>query len=91
MEIFHDKDEQKFYMKNQDIYAEICYSNAEEGAISIDHTWVDEEYKGKGLGKMLMDELTAFARREHLKIIPVCPFIKVLVERYPDEYQDLIK
>ena len=91
MEIFHDKDEQKFYMKNQDIYAEMCYSDAGEDAISIDHTWVDEEYKGKGLGKMLMYELADFARREHLKIIPVCPFIKVLLERYPDEYKDLVK
>lgn len=91
MEIFHDKDEQKFYMKNRDIYAEMCYSEAGKDTISIDHTWVDEEYKGKGLGKMLMDELAGFVRREHLKIIPVCPFIKVLLERYPDEYKDLVK
>lgn len=91
MEVFHDKEGQRFYMKNSEVYAELCYSKKENGLISLDHTWVDDVYKGKGLGKILMDNLAKFARGENLKIIPICPFIKMLVQKYPEEYRDLLE
>ncbi|MDP2385808.1 MAG: GNAT family N-acetyltransferase [Bacteroidota bacterium] len=55
----------------------------------IEHTEVNAEYEGKGLGKLLVKAGVEFAREKGLKILPLCPYAKVIFQRTP-EYADVL-
>lgn len=56
--------------------AKMTYSIATPNLVIIDHTEVDDEYKGQGMGRKLLDALVAKARKEGFKILPLCPYAK---------------
>lgn len=49
----------------------------------IDHTEVDESFRGDGVGRKLLDFLVAKARKEDLKILPLCPYAKSQFDKDP--------
>ena len=57
--------------------------------IIIDHTEVNPKNEGKGLGKMMVAKAIAYAREKNLKIIPLCPFAKKVIDKTP-EFQDVL-
>lgn len=57
---------------------EMTYSKAGADKIIIDHTEVDENQKGKGIGKILLAKVVDYARSNNIKIIPLCPFAKTM-------------
>lgn len=61
--------------------AEMTYSKAGTGRIIIDHTEVSEVLKGKGAGKQLVTAAVDYARKNNLKILPLCPFARSVFER----------
>jgi uncharacterized protein len=67
--------------------AEMTYSLAGEIMI-IDHTEVDEALRGTGAGATLVAAAVAWARGEHRRIMPLCPFARSVFERTP-EYADV--
>lgn len=54
--------------------AEMTYTRAEGGVIVINHTQVDEELRGKGVGKSLVAASVKWARENDSKIMATCPF-----------------
>lgn len=63
---------------------EMTYTWAGSGKFIIDHTGVEEEYSGKGYGRQLVMEAVEFARKEKVKIIPLCPYAKRVFDRNSD-------
>ncbi len=59
------------------------YTLAGPGKMIIDHTEVNEAYEGKGLGLRLVKAGVAYARENHLKILPLCPFAKKIFDITP--------
>ena len=57
--------------------------------ILIEHTQVDEALRGKNAGKQLVAAGVEFARKNKLKVVPLCPFAKKVFERVK-EYQDVL-
>ncbi|MCU0368250.1 MAG: N-acetyltransferase [Cyclobacteriaceae bacterium] len=75
--------------ENNQRLAEMTYSIAGENLIIIDHTEVSDALRGKGAGKKLVDEAVDYARKNGIKIIPLCPFAKSVFDRTP-EYNDVL-
>ncbi len=50
----------------------------------IDHTEVNEDFKGKGVGQQMLMKAVAYARTNHLKIMPLCPFAKSVFDKNLD-------
>lgn len=76
--------ESKGYFKASDSDREagrMTYSWAGKDKFIIDHTEVDPAFKGQGVGKVLLDAAVAYARENHLKVIPLCPFAKSQFDR----------
>ena len=71
------------------ILAEMTYSKAGDALIIIDHTQVSDELKGKSAGKQLVSASVDYARKHHLKILPLCPFAKSVFEKVK-EFQDVL-
>ncbi|MEL7231552.1 MAG: GNAT family N-acetyltransferase [Pseudomonadota bacterium] len=69
--------------------AEMTYSRAGKSRIIIDHTGVPKELGGLGVGKALVLSAVEDARKEGLKIIPLCPFAKAQIEKNKD-WQDVL-
>ncbi len=79
----------RFVVQDNDEYAgEMTYTWAGEDKIIIDHTGVLKEHGGKGLGKKLVMEAVDFARNNNIKILPLCPFAKRVLEK--EEFKDVI-
>ncbi|HTF03926.1 MAG TPA: GNAT family N-acetyltransferase [Bacteroidia bacterium] len=80
----------KFFIEENGIrVATMTYTHAGPGKIIIDHTEVDSSQEGKGLGKLLVKAGVDYARANNLKILPLCPYAKKVMER-AEEYQDVL-
>jgi predicted GNAT family acetyltransferase len=55
----------------------------------IEHTEVSDELKGKGAGKQLVAAAVDYARKNNLKIKPLCSFTRAVINRVK-EYQDVL-
>lgn len=62
----------------------MTYSWAGENLIIIDHTEVNPEFKGKNVGKLMVLAAVDFARKNNIKILPLCPFAKSVFDRNAD-------
>ncbi|MEH6307725.1 GNAT family N-acetyltransferase [Olivibacter sp. CPCC 100613] len=59
------------------------------GRLTVYHTEVDPEHEGKGYAKLLLNKLVEYARENHLKIAPLCPYVHSQFKRHPELYQDI--
>ncbi len=69
--------------------AELTYIRNGPSTIVIDHTEVDEKLAGQGIGKKLVESAVEFARANGLKIKPLCPYARKVIDSTP-EYQDVL-
>ncbi len=93
MDIQHKSGESKgaFFVKDKDdVKAKISYSKAGTSQIIIDHTEVSDELRGENIGKKLVEYAVNYARENKLKVIPLCPFAKAVIER-DESLQDVLK
>lgn len=67
----------------------MTYTWAGDSKFIIDHTEVNEEFSGKGVGKKLLMAAVDYARNNHLKIIPLCPFAKSVFDK-TEEIRDVL-
>lgn len=68
------------------------YIEYEESGDEIDftHTIVPSEIGGRGIGTDLVKYALAYARVEHLKVIPSCSFVESMIQNN-EVYKDLKK
>ena len=55
------------------------------------HTEVAPKAEGKGYAKELLNAMVDYARKNHLHVIPLCPFVHAQFKRHPEDYADLWK
>ncbi|UUV22078.1 GNAT family N-acetyltransferase [Paenimyroides aestuarii] len=92
MEINHRKEESKgvFIATENSLKAgEMTYSKAGDDKFIIDHTEVNPEFKGKGVGKEMVLAAVDYARENGIKILPLCPFAKAMFDKNKD-IQDVL-
>ncbi len=79
-----------FYMEeNGNRLAEMTFSKAGDRLIIIDHTEVSDALRGTGAGLKLVAAGVDYARKNGLKIMPLCPFAKSVFDR-KSEYRDVL-
>lgn len=84
------EDKGEFFIENNDRQiALMTYKKTGDGVITIDHTEVDSNHRGEGLGEDLVAAGVKYARENDLKIIPTCVFAKKLIDLKP-EFQDVL-
>lgn len=66
---------------------EVTFSGSDSTWI-IDHTYVDEEYRGKNVARKLVDTVAGEAKKQGKKVMATCPYaLKVFKEN--EEYTDV--
>ncbi len=74
---------------NNEHLAEMTYSKAGDKLLIIDHTEVSDTLRGKGAGKQLVTAAVDHARKNQLKILPLCPFAKSVFDKTP-QFEDVL-
>lgn len=59
------------------------------GLLTVYHTEVLPKAEGKGLAKQLLAAMVEHARKNGLKVIPLCPYVHAQFKRHPDDYADV--
>ncbi|QDH81635.1 N-acetyltransferase [Echinicola soli] len=87
MKIEREEDRRKgrFVIYENDKFAgEMTYVWAGKSKFIIDHTGVEENYSGRGMGKQMVMAAVEYARDNNLKILPLCPFAKKVFDTYKE-------
>lgn len=88
MDSIKDTDHQ-FYIGESpdDVSAQIVFE-INEGILTIISTDVSASLQGQGIGQKLVAYAVEYARKNNLKIFPVCPYAKKQFEKHP-EFNDV--
>lgn len=62
--------------ENNEMAGEMTYTWVGKDKFIIDHTSVDDKFGGKGFAKILVQAGVDYARKNEVKIIPLCPYAK---------------
>ena len=94
MLIQHKQTEKKgmFFVpgEEEDFLAELIYNKQDDGNMIIEHTHVDDELRGQNIGYQLVHSAVEYAKSHNLKIIPLCPFAKAVIDKKP-EFKEVLK
>ena len=69
--------------------AELIYTLTSPDKMVIEHTEVDDSLKGKNVGTDMVLAAVHYARTKHLKIVPNCPFARLILKRHT-EFSDVL-
>lgn len=69
---------------------ELTFSRAGPKLIIADHTGVPDGFRGRGVGRALVERLVADARAEGFKIFALCPYVKAEWQKHP-EWNDMFQ
>lgn len=64
--------------------AELIYRLTSPDKMVIEHTEVKESLQGKNIGTDLVLAAVEYARANHIKIIPNCPFARQILKRHTE-------
>lgn len=75
-------------MKGEDQMGEMMVSISGQN-LTVYHTKVSTKAKGKGYAKKLPDAMVEHAPSNHLKVIPICPYVHAQFKRHQQDYADV--
>lgn len=62
---------------------ELAYLKPAPGRAVLEHTIVSEVLRGQGVARQLVDAAVTWARGSGVKLVPVCPYAKKVLEHDP--------
>lgn len=87
MEIIQENEEKRGFFKAVEDSKEagvMTYTWAGPTKFIIDHTDVNPDFKGQGVGQQMVMKAIEYARANNLKIMPLCPFAKSVFDKNAD-------
>jgi len=57
--------------------------------LTVYHTEVSEKLKGQGVASKLLAHMVDYVRKNHLKVIALCPYVHVQFTRHEAQYADI--
>ncbi len=74
-----------------EISGQIAYANyrLQANILNLDYVFAPEELRGTGAAGKLMEEIAQLAKKNNLKINPICGYAAVWLRKHK-EYHDLV-
>lgn len=85
---FDDKEGAFVVEQEQERLAEMTF-RVSDGNMIVTHTHVAEELRGQKVADKLLEEMVTYARKNDLKVVPLCAFVQVQFKRNPERYADI--
>ncbi len=86
--VTHDTALQRFEVHIGDQLAVLNYRR-DGNHVTYIHTGVPENLEGRGIGSAIAHAALEYAKTEHLEVVPLCPFVRAHIEKYP-EYRPMV-
>jgi predicted GNAT family acetyltransferase len=86
--VTHNEMASRFELHVDGIRALLTYRQFSNRMV-FDHTEVPKPLEGHGLASKLAQYALDFARANHLRVVPLCPYVSGFIRKHP-EYQDLV-
>lgn len=88
--IVHNEAQRRFELIIEDKLSIVEYQQSDPNTLALTHTEVDPTLEGHGVGSALVKGVFDYLRENHLRMVPLCPFVRTYLQRHP-EYQDLVR
>lgn len=85
----HNAEEKRYELEVGGEQAVVEYIRDGE-VLFLTHTYVPEDLEGRGIGSELVRSVLEDVRERGLRIVPLCPFVAVWINRHPD-WEPLVK
>ena len=79
----------KFYLMQDDTEMGRMEFGIQDNLLTVYHTEVSPEFEGRGLAKILLQGMVSYARAQHLKVKPLCPYVLARFKRQEEEFADI--
>ncbi len=89
IQVTHNRGHSRFEITIEDANAVLDYTLA-DGLMTITHTFVPPELRGKNIAGQLAKAAFEFAHAENLKVVPQCSYIRVYARRHPEVQRILL-
>jgi uncharacterized protein len=89
LKVINNTDHNRFEADLGNDFAFIEYSEGED-YLSLDHTFVPDSHRGKGIAGRLIHQVLEYIRERKIQIIARCPVVRKYIETHP-EYIPLLK
>lgn len=83
LELVKNDDKHRFEM-DVDGYTAIIEFNQNQNKIILIHTEVPAELEGRGAATAIIEKALDYIEKNHLKLIPLCPFVVAYIKRHPE-------
>lgn len=87
--IVNNTAEHRFQLEMPEGMGVLEYKMRGPDTIALVHTEVPRALTGQGIAARLAHEALEYARANHLRVIPICPYVRAYLERHP-EYADTL-
>ena len=67
-----------------DGYTAVIVYKEHHFTITLLHTEVPPELEGKGAATAIIEKTLGYLEKNHLRLIPVCPFVLAYIKRHPE-------
>lgn len=85
--VTHNAEQQRFELQTAPP-AFLSYTR-EGNRVIMDHTYVPDELRGRGLAADLVRAALTEARQQHWSVVPACSYVAAFIDRHP-EFADLV-
>jgi predicted GNAT family acetyltransferase len=89
LEVIHNEAEDRFETWIDGRLSKLDYM-LDENTIVMTHVGVNPDHRGQGVAGKLTQVALEYARKNSLRVIPMCPYIAAFIRRNP-KYEDLTK
>lgn len=86
--IRHDREHHKFHADVDGSEARLTYSEAGDGVLDYQSTFVPPDARGQGIAGELVRHALDYAREQGYRVIPSCPYVERWIDAHPD-YEEL--
>jgi predicted GNAT family acetyltransferase len=74
----------KEFQMEVDGYTAIIAYKEDHASITLLHTEVPPELEGRGVATAIIEKTLNWVEKNHLRLIPLCPFIITYIKRHPE-------
>ena len=90
MEFVFKKNQIALYDSQELVIAEVTFPDLDADTVEIDHTFVDDSFRGQGVAGQLMTAAAKGLRRQKKKAVLTCSYAVNWFGKHP-EYADIVK
>ena len=84
MNVEHDENGARFFVRIGEDDAELFYTLVDPKLIDLQHTFVPKSARGHGVAEALATAAFDYARDHRLRVVPSCPFVRKWLRGHPE-------